>query len=86
MKQSELRQTVIESATDAGLTLGKNEFRVHGSLFFVDISSVTSSFIDSLNLPESSMWWAAVPSSDAEELSENCNIRIVIIFEEDIKE
>ena len=86
MKQSELRETVIESATDAGLTLGKIEFRVHGTLLFIDISSVKGRFIDSLDLPESSEWWAAVPSSDAEDLSENCNVRIAIIFEEGIEE
>ena len=85
MKQSELRETVIESATDAGLTLGKIEFRVHGTLLFIDISSVKGRFIDSLDLPASE-WWAAVPSSDAEDLSENCNVRIAIIFEEGIEE
>ena len=85
MEQLELRTSVIKSAIDESLTLGKVKFKSEGLFLFIDIDSITGKFIESLDLPESSEWCTSVPSSDKGVLSEGCNVRIVITFEERIE-
>ena len=86
MKVSDL-ETRVEAATDeCAHTVENVEIKADTGLLFADMSSVSSDFIDRLDLPKTSKWFVAHPDDDAEPLAEGTKVRLGVIFEESLEQ
>ena len=85
MKVSDL-EARVEAATDyCDHTVENVEIEADTGLLFADMSSVSSNFIDRLDLPKTSKWFVTYPD-DAEPLAEGTNVRLGVIFEESLEQ
>ena len=85
MKVSDL-ETRVEAATDeCAHTVENVEIEADTGLLFADMNGVSSNFIDRLDLPKTSKWFAVHPGDDAEPLAEGAKVRLGVIFEESLK-
>jgi len=86
MKVSDL-ETRVEAATDEyAHTVENVEIKPTSGLLFADMSSVSSDFIDRLDLPKTSKWFVTHPDDDAEPLAEGTEVRLCVIFGESLDE